>query len=184
MIYIPNLLTLLRIGLVPVLILLLQNQVYTAALAVFVIAGITDGVDGFIAKRFDCVTRLGSILDPLADKLLLLSAFVMLTIAGVFPFWLLIIAGFRDLVIVCGVVVLTILYDKAEMKPIWSSKLNTFLQILLVGVVLVQKAGILEFGWTIQVLIWLVAITTVLSGMQYVYEWGFRQHHDPKSKQQ
>ena len=182
MIYIPNLWTWLRIGLAPVLVLLLQNQSYKAALGVFLIAGITDGLDGFIAKRFDYVTRLGSILDPLADKLLLLSVFVMLTIAGDFPFWLLIVAGFRDLVIVSGVVVLMIVYDESDMKPIWSSKLNTFLQISLVISQQVPQAGISQLQWPNQVLIWFVAITTVLSGVQYVYEWGIRKEHDNRAK--
>ncbi len=175
--YLPNLLTLLRIGLVPVLILLMQNQSYTMALCVFVIAGITDGLDGYIAKRYACITRLGSVLDPLADKLLLLSSFVMLTIAGALPFWLLIIAAFRDLVIVTGVIILTILYDHFEMKPIWSSKINTFLQIVLVIAVLIEKAGILSLYDFIRIMIWLVTSTILISGFQYVYEWGFRKVH-------
>ena len=87
----PNLLTLLRIGAVPVLILFLYEGRYGAALVVFVIAGITDGLDGWIAKRFDAVTRLGSILDPLADTMLIVSTYVMLTLAGDIPFWLLLL---------------------------------------------------------------------------------------------
>lgn len=181
--YIPNLLTLLRIGLVPVLILLLYDQSYSMALAVFVIAGVTDGLDGFIAKRYGYITRLGSVLDPLADKLLLLSSFVMLTIAGALPFWLLIFAAFRDLVIITGVIILTLLYDHFEMKPIWSSKINTFLQIVLVIVVLIEKAEILDLQAFSQVLLWMVAATILISCFQYVYEWGFRQtHSDGASK--
>ena len=179
--YIPNLLTLLRIGLVPVLILLLQNQSYTMALGVFIIAGITDGLDGYIAQRFGYITRLGSVLDPLADKLLLLSSFVMLTIAGALPFWLLIIAAFRDLIIITGVIILTILYDHFEMKPIWSSKINTFLQIVLVITVLIEKADLLNFQAFTQIMIWLVAATILISGMQYVYEWGFRKTDNDNS---
>ncbi len=181
MIYIPNLLTLLRIGLVPVLILLLQNQAYTMALWIFFIAGVTDGLDGFIAKRFGYVTRLGSVLDPLADKLLILSSFVMLTIAGDVPFWLLVIAAFRDLIIITGVVILTFLYDHFEMKPIWWSKINTFLQIVLVIAVLIEKANLLELGIFPQVLIWSVALTILISGFQYVYEWGIRRDFVEKS---
>ncbi len=164
----------------PVLILLLQNQAYTMALWVFFVAGVTDGLDGFIAKRFGYVTRLGSVLDPLADKLLILSTFVMLTIAGDFPFWLLIIAAFRDLIIITGVVILTLLYDHFEMKPIWSSKINTFLQIVLVIVLLIEKANLFDLQILTQLLIWLVTITILVSGFQYVYEWGIRRDYIDK----
>ena len=180
--YIPNLLTLLRIGLVPVLILLLNNQSYTMALWVFMLAGLTDGLDGFIARRYGYFTQLGAVLDPLADKFLLLSSFVMLTIAGDLPFWLLIIAAFRELIIITGVVLLTILYDHFEMKPIFSSKVNTFMQIILVILVLVEKAEIISLSGLITPLIWLVAITTSISGFQYVLEWVIRKEQDEKSR--
>ncbi len=158
--------TLLRIALVPVLILLLQNQSYRYALWVFFIAGITDALDGFIAKRYNGVTRLGSVLDPLADKLLILSSFIMLTLIGDLPFWLLLIAAFRDLIIITGVVILTLLYDHFEMKPILGSKINTFLQILLVSVVLIERSGLLNLADLANVLIWLVAATILASGLQ------------------
>ena len=168
----------------PVFILLFKNQSYTAALWVFVFAGITDGLDGFIAKRFGYVTRLGSVLDPLADKLLLLSSFVMLTISGDLPFWLLIIAAFRDLIIVSGVVVLTLLFNHFEMKPIWSSKINTFLQIILVTALLITRAELLDLSLLTDMLIWLVAGTTLISGFQYVIEWGIGHRHNHHSSQQ
>lgn len=145
------------------------------ALCVFMLAGLTDGLDGLIARRFGYITRLGSVLDPLADKLLLLSSFIMLTIAGDLPFWLLIIAGFRDLIIVTGVLLLTILYNHFEMKPILSSKINTFMQIMLVILLLFEKAGIFNLSTWIPVLIWVVALTTVVSGLQYVLEWVIRK---------
>ena len=179
--YIPNLLTLLRIALVPVLILLLNNQSYTMALWVFMLAGLTDGLDGLIARRYGYFTKLGSVLDPLADKFLLLSSFVMLTIAGDLPFWLLIIVAFRELIIITGVVLLTILYDHFEMQPILSSKINTFMQIMLVILVLVEKAEILSVSGLIAVLIWVVAITTITSGFQYVLEWVIRKEQDQDS---
>lgn len=176
--YIPNLLTLLRISLVPVLILLLNNHAYNMALWVFVLAGLTDGLDGFIAKRYGYLTQLGAVLDPLADKFLLLSSFVMLTIAGDLPFWLLIVAAFRELIIITGVMLLTILYDHFEMKPIISSKINTFMQIMLVVLVLVEKSGLLNVSGLISLLIWVVAATTITSGFQYVLEWVIRKERD------
>ena len=126
---IPNLLTLARIAAVPVLILFLYEGRYGAALAVFVLAGITDGLDGWIAKRFKCVTRLGSILDPLADKILIVSTYVMLVLAGDLPFWLILLIGFRDLGIIAGVLVMNTLNGHVQMQPSLLSKVNTFLQI-------------------------------------------------------
>ena len=151
------------------------------ALLVFMLAGLTDGLDGLIARRYGYFTKLGAVLDPLADKFLLLSSFVMLTIAGDLPFWLLIIAAFRELVIITGVILLTILYDHFEMKPILSSKINTFVQILLVIVVLVEKAGIFSFAGLSSLLAWVVAITIIISGFQYVLEWVIRKEQDEKT---
>ncbi|MDG1192673.1 MAG: CDP-alcohol phosphatidyltransferase family protein, partial [Arenicellales bacterium] len=138
---IPNLLTLARIAAVPVLILFLYEGRYGAALAVFVLAGITDGLDGWIAKRFKCVTRLGSILDPLADKILIVSTYVMLVLAGDLPFWLILLIGFRDLGIIAGVLVLNTLNGHVQMQPSLLSKVNTFLQISLVILVMVERIG-------------------------------------------
>ena len=163
------------------LILLLNNQSYTMALWVFMLAGLTDGLDGLIARRYGYFTQLGAVLDPLADKLLLLSSFVMLTIAGDLPFWLLIVAAFRDLIIITGVILLTILYDHFEMKPIVSSKINTFMQIILVIIVLLEKSELLTFSGLTTVLIWIVAITTIVSGFQYVLEWVIRKERDENS---
>ena len=168
----PNLLTLLRIGAVPVLILFLYEGRYGAALVVFVIAGITDGLDGWIAKRFDAVTRLGSILDPLADKMLIVSTYVMLTLAGDIPFWLLLLIGFRDLGIIGGVLVLQWVHGEVRMQPSPVSKLNTFLQILLVVLIMLEQVEWLA-PFTDAVL-WLVVATTLASAFHYVYFWVLR----------
>ena len=97
--YIPNLITVLRIAAAPVLVLLLDSQAYNLALIVFLAAGISDALDGFIAKSFNFESEFGAILDPVADKILLVSSFVMLTLLGHLPFWLLVIVGFRDILI-------------------------------------------------------------------------------------
>jgi cardiolipin synthase len=135
----PNLITIFRIALVPVLILLLKDQEYAMALVVFAVAGVSDGLDGFIAKRFHFESRLGSILDPLADKILLLSGYVMLTMLDHLPFWLMLTVAFRDLLIVGGYLVYTSMVGPVQMRPSWLSKFNTFMQIALVIVILAQQ---------------------------------------------
>ena len=171
---IPNLLTLARIAAVPVLILFLYEGRYGAALTVFVLAGITDGLDGWIAKRFKCVTRLGSILDPLADKILIVSTYVMLVLAGDLPFWLILLIGFRDLGIIAGVLVLNTLNGHVQMQPSLLSKVNTFLQISLVILVMVERIGFIALEPVAEILLWFVAVTTVASAIHYVYFWFIR----------
>ena len=168
---IPNLLTLARIAAVPVLILFLYEGRYGAALAVFMLAGITDGLDGWIAKRFKCVTRLGSILDPLADKILIVGTYVMLVLAGDLPFWLILLIGFRDLGIIAGVLVLNTLNGHVQMQPSLLSKVNTFLQISLVILVMVERIGFIALEPVAEILLWFVAVTTVASAIHYVYFW-------------
>lgn len=171
----PNLLTLLRIGATPVLILFLDARQYEIAFWIFLLAGITDGLDGYIAKRFNYQSRLGAILDPAADKILLLSAFVMLTILGDLPFWLMLLAGFRDLLIVGGYLVLVSMNDEVAMRPSRVSKLNTVMQITLVICILVHNAGWLELTVLLEVLIPAVLATTVVSGAHYLWVWGIRR---------
>ena len=171
----PNLLTLLRIGATPVLILLLDDNNYAAAFWVFLVAGITDGLDGFIAKRFNYVSKLGAILDPVADKILLLSCFVMLTILGDVPFWLMVMIGFRDLLIVGGYLVLVTVNGVATVSPSRVSKLNTVVQITLVIVVLIHNAAWLDLVLLREVLIGAALLTTVVSGAHYLWVWGIRK---------
>jgi cardiolipin synthase len=172
--YIPNLLTVLRIAAAPVLMLLLKSERYDLAFVVFLAAGFSDGLDGFIAKRFNCETRLGAVLDPIADKLLLVTSFVMLTLLGQLPFWLLVTVVFRDLLIVGGYLVLAVLHGSVQMRPTTISKINTLLQIILVAAVLVQAAGWVSMPWVTRVLIVTVTVTTVWSGIHYVWVWGLR----------
>jgi len=159
---------------VPILILFLYNGRYGAALVVFVIAGITDGLDGWIAKRFDAVTRLGSILDPLADKMLIVSTYVMLALAGDIPFWLLLLIGFRDLGIIGGVLVLQWVHGEVHMQPSLVSKLNTFLQISLVVLIMVERVELLALAPLTDAVLWLVVATTLVSAFHYVYFWVIR----------
>ena len=172
--YIPNLLSLARIGLVPFVIVLLQDQQFLAALLVFLIAGVTDGLDGWIAKRFDARTELGAILDPLADKALLVSSYVMLSIMELIPFWLMVAVVFRDVIIVTGYLIMVIFYGSVEMQPLRLSKINTFLQIGFILVVLTALAWSLQISLVIQVLSYAVLLTSIASGIAYSYIWSMK----------
>lgn len=170
---VPNLITLSRIALVPILILALDQQNYRLALAIFIIAGLSDGLDGLIAKRYHCTTRLGGILDPAADKILLVGAYVMLTVLGHLPFWLMLVVAFRDMLIVGGYVVYTSMYGPVQMRPSALSKFNTLAQIVLVAIVLVQEAVEIGHPDVVDVLVYVVLATTVASGVHYLWTWGF-----------
>ncbi len=165
---IPNFLTLLRIVMVPVVVVLLSSQHYAQALLVFTIAGVTDGLDGWFAKTFDLQSAFGAMLDPIADKLLLVSTYTTLAVLGDIPFWLLVLVVFRDFIIVGGYWLLVAMERKLEVQPSLISKLNTFFQILLVVLVLVHQSGWMMLSEVISLTVIVVVITTVLSGMGYI----------------
>lgn len=169
---IPNLLTFSRIALVPVLILVLKDRDYTAALLVFLLAGISDALDGWIAKRWRYTTRVGAILDPVADKFLLVSSYVMLMLLDHLPFWLVLTVAFRDMIIIGGYLVYTSVIGAAQMRPSLLSKFNTLVQIVLVVAILAHEASGFDYRPFIDALIWLVFATTVASGLHYVLVWG------------
>ena len=170
---IPNAICVLRIILVfPVVTLILEGD-YVFALVLFVIAGLSDGLDGFLAKHFHWQSRLGSILDPLADKLLLVSTYVVMAYVGLIPVWLLIAAFSRDIIIVSGGFAYHKFIGEFEMAPSFISKFNTFMQILLIAAVLSRQLTEIP----VYVIDWMVIgtfITIVLSGMDYVIVWGKR----------
>lgn len=174
MIYLPNLLTLSRIALVPWLVVLLQEQQFLISLIVFIVAGITDGLDGYIAKRYNAQTRLGAILDPLADKALLVSAYVMLSLLELIPFWLMVVVVFRDIIIVCGYLIMVLFFGSVEMQPLRVSKINTFLQIAFIVLVLSVLAGAVQVAVVVPLLSYAVFATSVASGSAYVYIWSIR----------
>jgi len=175
----PNAITASRLLLVPVLILVLKEGDYTAGLVVFFVAGISDALDGYIAKRFHLVTQLGAVLDPLADKALLVSAYVMLTLLGHVPFWLMLTVAFRDLLIVGGYLVVTSMMGAVRMQPSYLSKFNTLAQIVLVLAILTQAAAGWPQGLLTQGLVYLVLATTVASGAHYIWLWGVRREVKP-----
>jgi len=169
---IPNLISILRILLVvPVVVLLLDEQ-YQWALVLFFVAGASDGLDGFLARHFHWQSHLGGILDPLADKLLLVSVYLCLGWLGALPVLLVALVLLRDLVIVGGAVAYHLRVEKLEARPTLVSKLNTLMQILLVLAVMADLGVYRLPAGLVQGLIWAVAITTTLSGLDYVVSWG------------
>ncbi len=168
----PNLISLARLFCVPVVVWAILDGRMMLAFWLFVAAGVSDAVDGFIAKRFGYVSELGSFLDPLADKALLVSIYITLGIEGYIPNWLVILVVWRDVVIVGGAVLYHTLTQNLKMEPLLISKVNTAAQIFLAGFVLATSALGVDDMWLYQVLIVTVAATTILSGLGYVVRWG------------
>lgn len=174
---IPNLLSIARILLSLPVAWLLLNERFSEALLLFFIAGVSDGLDGYLAKRFDWRSRLGSILDPLADKTLLVTSFLCLVWVGLIPFWLLALVVGRDLVIVLGGLAFHWLIGQYDMEPTWVSKLNTLLQITLV-LALVFSNGLYILPDALLVgLLYGASLTTILSGIDYIWTWGRKAYH-------
>ncbi|MBP6328028.1 MAG: CDP-alcohol phosphatidyltransferase family protein [Dokdonella sp.] len=171
--HLPNLITLLRLALVwPVYWQISKGQ-YEAALILAAIAGGSDAVDGWLAKHFGWESRLGGLMDPLADKLLLLAAFTGLTMVDVLPAWMLGLIVGRDLLIVSGAVAYHNLIGAFDARPTWLSKTTTLFQILLV------LAELLRLSWVPQLsgldaLLVFTAVLTVASGVHYVLVWSMR----------
>ena len=174
---IPNFLTICRILIIfPTLWLLYFNQ-YRDALILIVIAGLSDALDGYLAKAFDWKSRLGSILDPVADKFLIASSFLVLTLQGVVPVWVTVIVLGRDLVIFAGAISYRILYKRLEIAPSILSKLNTAFQIFAVIYLVLSLSGYLYFPSEIEVLLrpylfYLLAFLGFISGVDYVVVWS------------
>jgi len=172
--FLPNLLCILRMLLVyPTAHGILQGH-YSAVLGLFALAAFTDGLDGFLAKRYAWTTELGKHLDPLADKLLLVSVFVCMSIAGLVPWWLTALVLLRDVVIVCGAIAYRVLLGPIQGQPTAPSKLNTFCQIVFSIAVISQAA----YGWPEEGCITgagaLVLVTTAVSGLDYVLVYSRR----------
>lgn len=154
----------------PVAVWLIQIGEFGWAFWLFVLAGVSDAVDGFIARAFGARTILGGYLDPLADKALLVSVYVALGWAGHLPSWLVILVVFRDIVIIGGVLLLYTLKESFAMQPSWTSKVNTVAQISLAAAVLaINGLGINDRG-VADVLVWVTGATTAISGFGYIIQ--------------
>ena len=172
--WLPNAISLLRIALIGPILLLIFNARYGWALTLFFVAGFSDGIDGYLAKRYDWHTRLGALLDPVADKLLVAGMFITLAFTQHIPVWLAVVVISRDVIIIGGATAYNFLVKPVQGEPTRVSKLNTALELLFLLFVL-SRAG---FDWpdeiTTTVLGAAVLVTVVVSGVDYVWSWSSR----------
>jgi cardiolipin synthase len=172
--WIPNALTFLRIFLIIPFAAALWFEQYRPALGIFFIAAATDACDGYLARQFNWRSRLGAVADPLADKALLITSYLMLTLTSVLPVWLFLLVLGRDLLIVGGALAYHYGIGRFEMQPSIPGKLNTFIQILVVLAIITLQAGLPMQPWVLDVGIVLVAVSAVVSGGHYVVVWGMK----------
>ncbi len=164
----PNLITFGRLCAVPLAFWLVVEHRLNLAFYLFVLAGLSDAVDGWLARRFGG-NSIGALLDPVADKALLVTMYVTLAVVRELPDWLAILVVFRDLLIVGGVIVLGVLGQPVSIRPLYVSKLNTVLQIVLIAVTLFLVGFHLSAPVLIAVLVWAVTVSTLVSGAAYVW---------------
>jgi cardiolipin synthase len=169
---IPNLICFIRILLVPPVVVFLLRGDFAIALALFALAGASDGLDGFLARRYNWRSRLGGILDPLADKLLMAATYITLGWLALLPSWLVVLVLGRDVVIILGSLAFHHFVSDIELEPSRISKANTLFQILLVMLVMAVPIGLALPPWVVTVMIAMVIITTLLSGGHYVWSWS------------
>lgn len=174
---VPNLLTFLRMALIPVFASLLFYGYSTLALIVFIIAGISDGIDGFIARRYEQESELGTVIDPIADKLLMTTAFIILTLPNIFPevdsdllpvpFWVTSAVIGRDVLIVTVAAAINIMTGFSGFKPSWLGKLSTTVQVLAVALILL--AAVFHFTFYLMTVYVIVVLLAALSGFHYIF---------------
>ncbi|MEE4303656.1 MAG: CDP-alcohol phosphatidyltransferase family protein [Wenzhouxiangella sp.] len=182
--FIPNLLTIGRMVVVPPIVWLLLIGEYQWALALAVFAGVSDLLDGWLARRFSWQSRWGGIFDPLADKLLMMASYLTLGWLGELPWWLIGLVILRDLVIVVGGYVYYTRFERFDAEPTQLSRFNTFCQVFLMWFVLVRLAGVplppeAQIG-----LVWLVAVMAFLTLVQYVWIWSGRAVRVSRSRRE
>jgi cardiolipin synthase len=176
---VPNLLTVFRMVLIPVFVSLLIYRRFGFALAVFLLAGITDGLDGLLARRFDQRSQLGTILDPIADKLLLVTSFVVLSMRSVFPqpvpshlpipFWVTVAVISRDVFIIVGAAAINMVTGFRGFRPSMLGKVNTTVQIVAIGVIILAASVPYGTGYYLPTLYTTVFALALLSGAHYVF---------------
>ena len=175
--YLPNLLTGLRLVLIPLLLWLVWTGADLWALLLFLFAGASDALDGFLAKHYGWTTELGGRLDPIADKSLLVGLFVVLLLLGELPLWLVVLAIGRDMMILLGALAYHYLIEPLQAEPLLVSKLNTLMQLMLILAILTDRALLTLPTLLIDGLIGLTAMTLVWSGLSYLHIWSSRARH-------
>ena len=176
---VPNLLTVFRMVLIPVFVSLLFYQRFILALGIFILAGITDGLDGLLARRFDQKSQLGTILDPIADKLMLVTSFVVLSMRSVFPqplpshlpvpFWVTVAVISRDVFILVGAAAINIVTGFRGFRPSMLGKINTVVQIFAIAIIIFAASVPYGTGYYLPTLYTTVFAFSVLSGAHYVF---------------
>lgn len=174
MLNLPNFLTLFRILTIPFFLVYLSYQRYLEALIVFILGGVTDFLDGLTARWMHQETALGAYLDPIADKLLVITSFIVLGVIGGIPLWLSVVVVSRDVLLVLGYAIIYFLVEeRLNVKPTFIGKSSTMLQLITLGVALavLHRPGIIDPLWN-DLLIGVTAFATIVSGVQYIYR-GF-----------
>ena len=167
----PNLITIARILMVPVIVWAIGSGEMLFAFILFLVAGVSDAIDGFLAKRLGMTTEFGSYLDPLADKALIVSIYVTLGVVGELPRWLVILVVSRDIMIVAAIILSWLVDKPVTVKPLTVSKANTAAQIILATLVLASLGLGFKFAWVIDIGIAAVAVLTLVSIAAYVREY-------------
>ncbi len=176
---VPNMLTVFRMVLIPVFVTLLFYQRFSLALAVFVLAGLTDGLDGLLARRFGQQSQLGTILDPIADKLMMVTAFIVLSMRSVFPqplpshlpvpFWVTVTVISRDVFIIVGAAAINIMTGFRGFRPSWLGKLNTTVQIAGIAAIMFAASVPYYTGYYLPTVYAVVFAMALLSGLHYIF---------------
>lgn len=172
--WIPNALTFVRILMIAPFAAALMAKEYRFALVIFFVAAATDALDGFLARHFNWRTRLGAIADPLADKALLITAYLMLVLTGVLPPWLFWLVLGRDILIVCGGLAYHYSVGRFDMQPSLPGKFNTLVQILVALAIIILLAGLPMQPWVIEAGVLLVTASAIFSGAHYIGVWSLR----------
>ncbi|HXL81815.1 MAG TPA: CDP-alcohol phosphatidyltransferase family protein [Pyrinomonadaceae bacterium] len=176
---VPNMLTVFRMMLIPVFVTVLFYQRFIVALAVFVCAGLTDGLDGLLARRFDQRSQLGTVLDPIADKLMMVTAFIVLSMRSIFPapvpshlpvpFWVTVAVISRDVFIIVGAAAINIMTGFRGFRPSWLGKVNTTVQIVAIAAIMFAASVPYDTGYYLPTVYATVFTFAVLSGLHYIF---------------
>jgi cardiolipin synthase (CMP-forming) len=168
---IPNLITIFRLILVPIVIVMILQEEWAWALALFAIAGVSDGLDGYIARQLDMRSEFGAVIDPLADKVLLDSIYITLAIVEVIPSWLAVVVVSRDIMIVMALMVSWMMAQPMTVKPLFVGKVNTALQIAFAAFVLGGLAFALDLGMLVDLFTILIVLLTIMTAGLYLVRW-------------
>ena len=170
----PNILTTLRLFLaLPICMLILDGN-YVSVLVIALVAGCSDGVDGWLARKLNATSRYGAVVDPISDKVLLTTTYISLALVGLLPSWLAVIVVLRDGVIFSGALAYHYYVGRYDMEPSGLGKASTFVQICYALLLISDQSYEIFHPWLLEINLWLVILLAFISGIQYVFHWGRR----------